>query len=701
MKKTKLFMMLALLVVGVSNVSAEKVWVDTQKTTWYDTELGLEFSTRYNRTGSSTEAAPNGGVAVRLYLDKTKQVTDTVAYTNGRIPNTTTTLTTITGRTSTNQVDSDGDGAGTTADYKCLGRLDYHQYGTNVAVGGVQPSTLYFYERKHTIKYSDRTSVNIPASVTDPDGNSHDVTAIQKWGMCYAKSAQNDLDYCNNNYASEGTQPTQSGKFAVHNNINSHRNEYLATITFTNDSKIESIGDYAFMSCDALTQIKIPWTVSYLGQGTFECCMNLTEVELLECPNTNDTENFGKTKIRTIEDFTFWFCRRLQNVYLADGITRIEGKSYGSPFQYMDALSYVRLPNTLTYIGPHFLCSCTGIQTLTIPASVTYIDGACFHGCESLTNVYVLGEPADLQGWDDESATFDANHTNCGSHVNNATFWVSAKQLNEYKNHAVWGQLDKPKNNYGNQILPIPEETITFKAGMWATVIFPKRISYTSDKIATTQAEIEAIFGEGTHIAKMTGAKHKDTDEATYQLTFTRLSEIPCGVPLMIKPGNEDVTFTMFGADDQADRNFMKDMSDEHRLNQPSSNDPAIVIMMGKYMKEDPLKQWDFVFSATKNGNSYKYTFRKLVDGHAYANPCKCWWRIMLHGSSSTGGQNSKLGFFDEDEFSSTTAINGIETEPRLEIEAIYDLNGRRIEVKQEELPAGLYIMNGKKVLKK
>ena len=708
MKKIKLFMMLALLVMGVSNVSAEKKWVDTQKTTWYDTELGLEFSTKYNRTGSSTEAAPNGGVAVRLYLDKTKQVTDTVAYTNGLIPNTTTYLTTTTGYTSYNQVDSDGDGAGTTANYKCLGRLDYHKGGTNVSVGGVTPITLYFYERTHTIKYSDRTSVNIPASVTDPDGNLHNVTAIQKWGMCYAKSAQNDLDYCNNNYASEGTQPSESGKFAVKNNINSHRNEYLREVIFADNSNIASIGDYAFMSCDALGagnsdyEQLIPWTVQYLGQGTFECCNYLKKITLQECPDITNTTWFGKTKIETIYNWTFWNCQRLESVYLADGVKKIEGNSLGSPFQYMSALNYLRLPNTLEHIGPHFLCSCTGIQTLTIPASVTYIDGACFHGCESLTDVYVLGEPADLQGWDDESATFGANHTNCGSHVNNATFWVSAKQLDKYKGHEVWGELDKNNNSYGNQILPIPETVITFKAGMWATVIFPKRVSYTSDKIATTQAQIDELFGEGTHIAKMTGARHKTTDEATYQLTFTRLTEIPCGVPLMIKPGNEDVTFTMFGNDDQADRNFMKDMSDEHRLNQPSSNDPAVVIMMGKYMKEDPLKKWDFVFNAKKNGTSYKYTFRKLVDGHAWADPCKCWWRIMLNGSSTTGGQNSKMGFFEDDEeFGGTTAINGVETEPRLEIEAIYDLDGRRIEVKQEELPAGLYIVNGKKVLKK
>ena len=245
MKHFKLFMMLALLVMGVSNVSAEKVWVDTQKTTWYDTELGLEFSTKYNRTGSSTEAAPNGGVAVRLYLGQTKQVTDTVSYEaswGGSVYNgANAQLTTTTNRTTNNVSDDDNDGAGTRANYKCLGRLDYHGYGAVNVTVTTDPEYTYFYERTHTIKYSERTSVVIPATAEDPDGNEHDVTAIQKWGMCYAKTAQNDLDYCSTNNVSAGGEPTHSTPVIVHNNINSHRNEYLAEVTFAEDCNIASI----------------------------------------------------------------------------------------------------------------------------------------------------------------------------------------------------------------------------------------------------------------------------------------------------------------------------------------------------------------------------------------------------------------------------------------------------------------------------
>ena len=710
MKHFKLFMMLALLVMGVSNVSAEKVWVDTQKTTWYDTELGLEFSTKYNRTGSSTEAAPNGGVAVRLYLGQTKQVTDTVSYEaswGGSVYNgANAQLTTTTNRTTNNVSDDDNDGAGTRANYKCLGRLDYHGYGAVNVTVTTDPEYTYFYERTHTIKYSERTSVVIPATAEDPDGNEHDVTAIQKWGMCYAKTAQNDLDYCSTNNVSAGGEPTHSTPVIVHNNINSHRNEYLAEVTFAEDCNIASIGDYAFMSCDALSEIQIPWTVSYLGQGTFECCMNLIDVELQECPDHNSTE-FGTTRIRTIEDFTFWFCRRLENVYLADGITRIEGKSYGSPFQYMDALSYVRLPNTLLYIGPHFLCSCTGIQKLTIPASVTYIDGACFHGCESLEEVYVLGEPADLQGLDGNSKTFDANKTNCGSHVNNAKFYVASTQLNAYKSHNVWKELDANNNNYGNELLPIPEIPTIFTAGKWSTVIFPKRISNTTNYIATTQAQINDLFGEGAKIARLSEVR---LNGGTFHLKFTQISEIPCGVPLMIKPavstdedGNtiNEYTYEMYGADDEADRNFRIDMTDDHDLSIKCSNSEDVVTMKGQYMKVDPLKKYDFIFKAEQQAdNTYKYTFRKFVNGNAYVNPFRCWWRVTLNGYSMTSpsSQQSKFATFDDFD---TTGINSAVAEPKIVIDGVYDLQGRRIDVDEKQLPSGMYIVNGKKVIKK
>ena len=62
--------------------------------------------------------------------------------------------------------------------------------------------------------------------------------------------------------------------------------------------------------------------------------------------------------------------------------------------------------------------------------------------------------------------------------------------------------------------------------------------------------------------------------------------------------------------------------------------------------------------------------------------------------------QNSTMGakknIIDD---GSTTSIDGVES--KIVIDAIYDLNGRKLDIDYNELNKGLYIINGKKVVKK
>ena len=651
----------------------------------------LEYCNYYEQSTGNIVKLNDGEVAVRLYLGDYDEFTDVMSYNSAQNKNNNSLGTYYEGYETTT-TDDDGDGRGSQATYEYLGQLD-----AGVASMGEHSANSYFFNRTHQANYSDVTEVTIPATVTY-DGVVYNVTAIQKWGFCYNVSHQTLMELCSG-----------GNTYTLHNNINDHSNGYLQKVTFAEGCNIKSIGDYAFMSCYKLQEIQIPWTVEYLGQGAFECCNSLTDVEMQECPDQS-SEYYGKTKVSVIRDFTFWSCQQLKNVYLADGITRIEGKSYGSPFQYLPVLEYLRLPNTLEHIGPHFLCSCTAIEKLTIPASVTYIDGACFHGCSSLAEVYVLGEPADLKASDDEvqnpSNTFDANAALCGQHVNNATFYVAKNELDNYKSHDVWGELAEP-NDYNNKLLPIPEIPTTFTAGKWSTVIFPKRISNTTNYIATTQAQINDLFGEGAKIARLSEVR---LNGGTFHLKFTQISEIPCGVPLMIKPavstdedGNtiNEYTYEMYGADDEADRNFRIDMTDDHDLSIKCSNSEDVVTMKGQYMKVDPLKKYDFIFKSEKKAdNTYNYTFRKFVNGNAYVNPFRCWWRVTLNGYSMTSpsSQQSKFATFDDFD---TTGINSAVAEPKIVIDGVYDLQGRRIDVDEKQLPSGMYIVNGKKVIKK
>jgi hypothetical protein len=53
-------------------------------------------------------------------------------------------------------------------------------------------------------------------------------------------------------------------------------------------------------------------------------------------------------------------------------------------------------------------------------------------------------------------------------------------------------------------------------------------------------------------------------------------------------------------------------------------------------------------------------------------------------------------GFFDDE----TTKVKDVE-DSRVVIGGIYDLQGRKLDIDESELPQGLYIVNGKKVVVK
>ena len=75
---------------------------------------------------------------------------------------------------------------------------------------------------------------------------------------------------------------------------------------------------------------------------------------------------------------------------------------------------------------------------------------------------------------------------------------------------------------------------------------------------------------------------------------------------------------------------------------------------------------------------------------------CRCWWDIEETGmkQKNVSAKPASARFFDE-----TTGIDDVET--KVVIDAIYDLNGHKLNVNPEELPQGMFIINGKKVLKK
>lgn len=102
--------------------------------------------------------------------------------------------------------------------------------------------------------------------------------------------------------------------------------------------KVVQIKAYAFAGHPTIKSIQIPETVTVIGEGAFEDCVELEKVNL---PN----------KITVINSYTFSGCKKL---------------------------SEITIPSGVTYIGMEAFANCVSVKSIVIPASVTKIGKFAF-----------------------------------------------------------------------------------------------------------------------------------------------------------------------------------------------------------------------------------------------------------------------------------------------------------------------------------
>lgn len=576
-------------------------------------------------------------------------------------------------------------------------------------------SQIYLGEDKVAISLKNTNLVDATIPVSDPNGRT--VVAIQRFGMTYQTSSDYEvlLYNCSDDYTNSNYHDTPDDRSSQYYNYVSyfetqtgvaysydHRNENLKTVTFAQGSQVASIGDYAFVCCLNLTEVNnIPSRLAFLGQAAFSVCEKLVTVDF---PTSSE--------LKSLRTFVFWKCQNIKRLSLPEGIVEIEGLTMGAGLQYLTSLEDIHLPNTLKRVGPHFLCCAKSLKTLTIPVSVEYIDGAFLHGCESLETCYVLGPAATLVTTGD-SNPFSANRTLCQDPVNNCTFYTTSDNLPGYQANSGWSAIDNNGNwtlgdwwndpEYGNYLKEIPAEIRTFPH-KWVTAVFPANDDKTVYK---------SDFGAETKVAQMTQCTGYTVQEIqgkkyrVYHLIFSEIAEgdnavIPNGVPLLIKAGQETASFIVYETADQDEDWFKTHATTPHEVTVECSQDGANIIMKGQYLGHN-IQPGEIYF---KNNNSDidangvehpKFLMAPKV-GYVNIGPCRCWWTIEDGDHiSQNGTMGAKAaGLFGDDE---ATGIDELPT--RVVIDAIYDLNGRKMNLKAEELPQGLYIINGKKVLNK
>ncbi len=144
----------------------------------------------------------------------------------------------------------------------------------------------------------------------------------------------------------------------------------LTEITIPNS--VTKIGDFAFAHCGSLAEIAIPNSVTKIGVSAFAQCDSLTEITIPGNPTI-------------LGDRVFEYCDNLTKVTFADGVTQIGYRA----FQNCPSLAEIHIPDSVTEIGWSAFEGCNSLTEVLIPHSVTEIGGGAFCDCINLKNIIV------------------------------------------------------------------------------------------------------------------------------------------------------------------------------------------------------------------------------------------------------------------------------------------------------------------------
>lgn len=114
-----------------------------------------------------------------------------------------------------------------------------------------------------------------------------------------------------------------------------------------------SIQDKAFCNCSGITGLALPNSIQIIGDYTFAKCVNITELVI-----PNSVQHIGERAF-----------------YLCNGIT-----------------GHLTIPESVTELGENAFEKCSGISGLTLSSSVTYIPAGAFMECTGLTGAIIIPE---------------------------------------------------------------------------------------------------------------------------------------------------------------------------------------------------------------------------------------------------------------------------------------------------------------------
>ena len=216
--------------------------------------------------------------------------------------------------------------------------------------------------------------------------------------------------------------------------------ECIGLTSVTIGNSVTYIGDNAFEKCTSLKSVTIPNSVTYLGSMLFTECSSLTSATI----GNNVTEiGYGifyyctslksviiPNSVTALGEGAFYGCSSLASVTIGNSVKVLE---YGTFYQ-CNSLTSVNIPNSVTDINNHAFYECKKLAVVGIGTGIERIASNAFEKCERLEDVYCFAEKVP--------SASSYSFKDC--YIEYATLHLPAGSLDAYKARIPWsGFMDK------------------------------------------------------------------------------------------------------------------------------------------------------------------------------------------------------------------------------------------------------------------
>ena len=466
-------------------------------------------------------------------------------------------------------------------------------------------------------------------------------------------------------------------------------------------SSVTSIGNSAFVSCHSLTSIEIPSSVTSIGNEAFSNCGDLTSVTI-----GNGVTNIGNnafafcsgltsieipSSVTNIRYEAFWGCTGLTSVTIGNGVTNIgydvfnncsrltsivvdEGNSVYDSRNDCNAIIKTAsntliagckntiIPEGVTSIGESAFGDCSGLTSIKIPEGVTSIGEYAFYRCSGLTSIEI---PSSVTSIDDYAFYGCSSLTSITSHIAAEDLFVPG--------YAAFGINKDACTLY----VPAGAKSTYAATEQWKEF---KNIVEAYDLTVTAAGYATMYLDKAVEIPAGVEVYTANRIEGDYLKMQAVEGVIPANTAVIIKAEEGNYLFAYSDETPEAISGNLLRGTVADTYVKPQSGSVAYVLSMvdgvvGMYRA----KLTDGTFKNNANRAYMLLSELNVGDGNL--------------DTSVPGSQLSNGYRFD---FSGTTAIESVETESTAPA-VYYDLSGRRV----ENPVKGIYIINGKKVLVK